>query len=60
MFLTDINECEDPSVCPDKADCYNMEGSFMCNCLPGYKKVGVTCRSKFLLAIPVFISPWFT
>lgn len=50
-ICTDINECEDPSVCPDKADCYNMEGSFMCNCLPGYKKVGVTCRKDCKLCM---------
>lgn len=42
----DIDECEDLSICPDKATCYNMAGSFMCYCLPGYKMVGETCISK--------------
>ena len=50
LFLLDIDECEDPTaVCPDKADCFNMAGSFMCHCLPGYKMVGETCKSMYLL-----------
>jgi len=49
LFLLDIDECEDPTaVCPDKADCFNMAGSFMCHCLPGYKTVGQTCKSMYL------------
>ncbi|XP_067028180.1 nidogen-like isoform X4 [Acropora muricata] len=39
----DIDECEHPSVCPDKADCFNMVGSFMCYCLPGYKMIAENC-----------------
>ena len=48
LFLLDIDECEDPTVCPDKADCFNMAGSFMCHCLPGYKMIGQTCKSMYL------------
>ncbi|XP_074631939.1 nidogen-like isoform X3 [Acropora palmata] len=39
----DIDECEHPSVCPDKADCFNMVGSFMCYCLLGYKMIAENC-----------------
>ena len=48
LFLLDMDECEDPAVCPDKADCFNMAGSFMCHCLPGYKMVGQMCKSMYL------------
>ncbi|KAJ7390770.1 hypothetical protein OS493_022328 [Desmophyllum pertusum] len=44
VICNDINECLDKSVCPDKADCFNLDGSFMCHCLPGYKMVGKSCR----------------
>ena len=47
FFFLDLDECEDPSVCPDKANCFNMAGSFMCYCLPGYKMIAKTCISKY-------------
>ena len=35
LSCTDIDECEDPAVCPDKnKQCSNTEGSFTCICVP--------------------------
>ncbi|CAH1248690.1 CSMD2 [Branchiostoma lanceolatum] len=31
----DIDECEDPGICPN-ARCINRPGSYSCQCLPGY------------------------
>ncbi|ETE73560.1 CD97 antigen, partial [Ophiophagus hannah] len=35
FVLTDINECNG-SVCDETAVCHNIEGSYLCNCRPGY------------------------
>ncbi|PFX25811.1 Nidogen-1 [Stylophora pistillata] len=51
IICSDINECLDKSVCPEKADCFNLAGSFMCQCLPGYKKVGKTCTKECKLCL---------
>ena len=35
----DINECEeDEAICGDNSICQNTEGSFDCQCKPGYKQ----------------------
>ncbi|WAR04750.1 MLP-like protein [Mya arenaria] len=33
---SDINECDNSSVCPDNSQCRNTNGSFECNCNSGY------------------------
>ena len=43
-MLTDRDECRDESDdCSDNASCSNTEGSFMCQCLPGFEGDGRTC-----------------
>lgn len=37
MFLTDIDECEDVRLCA-YGQCINTEGSFQCQCYPGYQR----------------------
>lgn len=46
---TDIDECvEKTDACPEMHSCLNTNGSFICNCLPGYvKDAGSnTCMGK--------------
>lgn len=33
---SDIDECLDPTSCPDNATCFNTDGSFECVCDPGF------------------------
>ena len=36
-YILDINECEDPSVCPDpNSECVNTHGSYICRCKGDY------------------------
>ena len=35
-----------PSFCPDNSVCTNTDGSYVCNCLPGFRKVGSECQGK--------------
>ncbi|KAM6939527.1 adhesion G protein-coupled receptor L3-like [Xenentodon cancila] len=36
----DVNECEDtPAICGSNTDCFNTNGSYYCQCLPGFKNV---------------------
>lgn len=35
MCVSDIDECQDDSVCI-QGHCQNTEGSFICNCEPGF------------------------
>ncbi len=32
-----MNECEAGEMCPN-GECFNMDGSYKCRCLPGYKQ----------------------
>ncbi|VDI73637.1 Hypothetical predicted protein [Mytilus galloprovincialis] len=41
----DINECLDGTDnCPANSNCTNTDGSFTCNCLAGFRKVGSLCQ----------------
>ncbi|XP_032386919.1 adhesion G protein-coupled receptor E1 isoform X1 [Etheostoma spectabile] len=35
----DQNECEDPRHCGEHTKCFNTNGSFYCQCMPGFKNV---------------------
>uniref|UniRef100_A0A1B0A2T6 EGF-like domain-containing protein n=1 Tax=Glossina pallidipes TaxID=7398 RepID=A0A1B0A2T6_GLOPL len=37
---TDVNECElkGPSLCPSNSKCINTQGSYFCECKPGFQK----------------------
>ena len=41
----DIDECSRPELnpCDSNALCTNVEGSFVCRCLRGFKGDGLTC-----------------
>ena len=48
MFATllnvDVDECTAfPNICGANADCYNTDGSYICNCKAGYKDDSKTC-----------------
>ncbi|XP_039616503.1 protein jagged-1-like [Polypterus senegalus] len=42
-YEMDINECLDLCVCPDDAECVDVDGSFQCLCHPGFKRIGGEC-----------------
>ena len=42
----DINECADQNDCSVNADCLNTEGSYQCQCHPGYVGNGRECHKK--------------
>lgn len=45
----DVNECNSTSTntCDSLTqECENTEGSFLCNCKNGYRKVGQACEGK--------------
>lgn len=48
LYLSDVNECEDPAVC-GTAQCQNKEGSYDCLCDVGYvyDNETKTCVGKF-------------
>ncbi|XP_054748917.2 uncharacterized protein LOC129254474 [Lytechinus pictus] len=43
---TDIDECENSSICGENTDCINTAGSYMCQCSSGYLAGGpnLTCQ----------------
>ena len=38
FFLSDINECNDPSTCVENQVCFNTAGSYLCECDLGYER----------------------
>jgi hypothetical protein len=49
LSLTDVDECNvtATNTCDiNTEECENTEGSFRCNCKPGYRKVGSTCQGR--------------
>ena len=46
LFLTDVDECTAGSnTCDDNAECHDTDGSYWCQCLPGYQGDGYDCTS---------------
>ena len=43
-FCKDIDECKTTKPCQNGAECHNTDGSYTCNCKPGYK--GNDCETK--------------
>ena len=39
----DIDECGTETICGDKEVCSNSEGSYLCDCLPGYHRDAEEC-----------------
>ena len=47
FVIADVDECAmEVSVCDKNARCFNVYGSFQCQCLPGYQGDGRTCIRK--------------
>ena len=49
----DINECDNLTNCSiaDNKECFNTDGSYSCNCIPGYFKTepnGILCKGKYI------------
>ena len=43
----DIDECEVNNTCGENGDCINTNGSYSCDCDPGYKDDGFNyCQGK--------------
>lgn len=37
IYFLDINECDQPGICPKPGKCINTLGSFQCICPRGFK-----------------------
>ena len=46
MYI-ELDECSDPSLndCDVNANCTDIPGSYMCDCVLGYKGNGTSCES---------------
>ena len=43
--VSDVNECDaNTHNCNNNADCFNTNGSFVCNCSDGFSGNGVFCE----------------
>ena len=49
MLISDIDECL-ASPCDTNANCTNVVGSYICQCLDGYTGDGLSCAGKRLSA----------
>lgn len=46
-FVTDVDECAAlPGPCSDNAICINTDGSFLCECRPGFTGNGFQCEGE--------------
>ena len=45
-FISDINECQTDYPCHFNATCNNTDGSYICQCDPGYRGDGFNCTGK--------------
>ena len=46
-IVSDINECDlNTHNCSNNTECYNTNGSFVCNCSDGFSGNGVICEGK--------------
>ena len=48
-LCANINECNTTAPCSRHALCIDSEGSFSCQCLPGYRGNGSFCSGKYLV-----------
>ena len=46
IFSSDINECQTDTPCHSNAWCNNTDGSYTCECVPGYSGDGFNCTGK--------------
>ena len=60
--FSDINECQTKFTCHSNATCNNTDGSYICQCNPGYSGDGFNCTGKVTKIISVFqraIKDWW-
>lgn len=43
LSAVDLDECASAHPCSPDADCHNTEGSFQCECRPGFEGDGIEC-----------------
>lgn len=43
-ICVDIDECRSSHICSEFAQCYNRNGGYDCDCLPGYEGNGFDCQ----------------
>ena len=49
LVISDVDECSaDKAVCGTGAECINLNGSFSCQCLVGFRKTGNNCTGVIL------------
>ena len=49
VIPTDVNECETgEALCDINANCTDTEGSYLCQCHPGFSGDGFNCSSELL------------
>ena len=55
IFFTDIDECDDQSICQDGKNCVNTRGSYACqDCINGTNFVDGKCVGKKILRTVIF------
>lgn len=56
----DIDEClKDDHNCSQHAVCYNVDGSYTCECVLGFEGNGVNCTSTFMIvALTPLLCAW--
>ena len=48
VLMTDIDECAgNDTVCDGNADCHDTDGSYWCECRPGFQGDGYNCTGEF-------------
>lgn len=53
LFLADVDECMNGTVCGSHGFCENMDGSYRCLCYQGYQDTqdGQGCTGEFMVAV---------
>ena len=49
VSLIDIDECAESAPCSENADCFDTEGSFSCQCRPGFSGDGLNCTRELII-----------
>ena len=52
--FSDIDECKSYLSCHVNATCTNTDGSYVCECYPGFNGNGQNCKGKFNLFAKIF------
>ena len=47
LFIIDINECAGRNACDGNTGCVDSDGSYWCQCLPGFQGDGYNCTGQY-------------